>query len=294
MIKNFGQVLTAMVTPFTPSGEVNLEAAKELALALINNGSDAIVVAGTTGEGPVLSSEEKVLLFQTVKEAVGDDSLVIAGTGNYNTAESVELSKKAEVVGVDGIMLVVPYYNKPSQEGLYQHFKTVAESVKLPVLLYNVPSRTSRNMEPSTVKRLAEIENIIALKEAAGDLDQATELCRILPEDFLIYSGDDSYTLPLLSVGGHGIVSVAAHLVGNEIKEMINSFKAGNTSRAREIHLKLFPLIKALFTASNPVPVKTALQIMGYSVGEVKLPLVPLSLGEKRNLTNVLKEFNLI
>lgn len=294
MIKDFGQVLTAMVTPFTSSGEINLEAAKELALMLINNGSDAVVVAGTTGEGPVLSVDEKVQLFDAVKEAVGDKALVIAGTGNYNTADSAELSKKAETIGVDGIMLVVPYYNRPSQEGLYQHFKTIAESVEIPVLLYNVPSRTSRNLEPKTVKRLAEVENIIGIKEAAGDLDQATELCRLKPKNFLIYSGDDSYTLPLLSVGGHGIVSVAAHLVGNEIKEMVNAFKSGNVLKATEIHLKLFPLVKSLFMVSNPVPVKAALQILGYPVGGVKLPLVPLTLEEKTELTNMLKKFGLV
>ncbi len=294
MLKDFGQVLTAMVTPFKPTGEINYQVAGELALMLINNGSDALVVAGTTGEGPVLSQEEKIQLFKFIKEVVGDNALVIAGTGNYDTAVSIELSRRAKDVGVDGVMLVVPYYNKPSQEGLYQHFRTIAEAVELPILLYNVPSRTSKNLEPATVKRLSEIENIIALKEAACDLDQASELCRITGEDFLVYSGDDSYTLPILSVGGHGVVSVAAHLVGKEIKEMITAFKGGDVLKARTIHLKLFPLIKSLFMTSNPVPVKTAMQILGYQVGEVKLPLVPLIDEEKSALVNKLKDFKLI
>ena len=294
MLKDFGQVLTAMVTPFTPTGEINYQAAEELALMLIKNGSDALVVAGTTGEGPVLSEDEKIRLFSFVKEVVGDKALGLAGTGNYDTAASVKLSQRAEAVGVDGVMLVVPYYNKPSQEGLYQHFKIIAESIKLPILLYNVPSRTSKNLEPATVKRLSEIKNIIALKEAACDLDQASELCRVTSEDFLVYSGDDSYTLPILSVGGHGVVSVAAHLVGKKIKKMITDFKNGDVKKATATHLELFPLIKSLFMVSNPVPVKEALQILGYKVGEVKLPLVPLTAEEKSVLFNKLKEFRLV
>lgn len=294
MLKDFGQVLTAMVTPFDQAGKVDLEAAKKLAKMLVNTGSDALVVAGTTGEGPVLSTEEKTLLFRAVKEAVGDKVPVLAGAGNYDTADSVALSQGAEAAGVDGVMLVVPYYNRPSQEGLYQHFKTIAEEINLPVLLYNVPSRTARNMEPKTVKRLAEIENIVAIKEATGDLDQATELCRITPPEFLIYSGDDSLTLPMLSVGGHGVVSVASHLVGNRIKAMVTAFVAENSMLAQEIHLELFPLFKSLFLASNPVPVKTALQLQGYSVGEVKLPLVPLTVDEKTSLSVVLREYGLL
>lgn len=294
MLTDFGRVLTAMITPFDSAGNVDLDSAKEIAKMLANSGTDAIVVSGTTGEGPVLSVRDKINLFETVKEVVDGRALVLAGTGNYNTEESINLSKEAEAVGVDGVMLVVPYYNRPSQEGLYQHFKTIADKIDLPVLLYNVPSRTSRNMEPKTVKRLAEIENIIAIKEAAGDMDQVSELCRITPSNFLIYSGDDSMTLPMLAVGGHGIVSVASHLVGRKIKEMIEAFVAGKVEMARDIHLQLLPLFKAIFVNSNPVPIKAALELMGYSVGNVKLPLVPLTENELDYLSGVMREYSLI
>jgi 4-hydroxy-tetrahydrodipicolinate synthase len=293
MLRDFGQVLTAMVTPFDASGKVDLGAARELAQMLINSGSDGIVVAGTTGEGPVIQVEEKLRLFEAVKEAVGDNGYVLANTGNYNTAESMALSREAESVGVDGVMLVVPYYNKPSQEGLYQHFKTVAQAIKLPVLLYNVPSRTVRNMEPETVKRLAAIDNIVAIKEASGDMDQATELCNISP-DLKVYSGDDSLTLPMLAVGGHGVVSVAGHLVGKQIKEMITAFVSGDIAKARGIHQELYPLAKAMFLTTNPVPVKTAMKLLGYPVGEVKLPLVPLNEQELATLKAVLKDYGLL
>ncbi|NLL17440.1 MAG: 4-hydroxy-tetrahydrodipicolinate synthase [Clostridia bacterium] len=293
MLRDFGQVLTAMVTPFDASGKVDLGAARELAQMLINSGSDGIVVAGTTGEGPVIQVEEKLRLFEAVKEAVGDNGYVLANTGNYNTAESMALSREAESVGVDGVMLVVPYYNKPSQEGLYQHFKTVAQAIKLPVLLYNVPSRTVRNMEPETVKRLAAIDNIVAIKEASGDMDQATELCNISPV-LKVYSGDDSLTLPMLAVGGHGVVSVAGHLVGKQIKEMITAFVSGDIAKARGIHQELYPLAKAMFLTTNPVPVKTAMKLLGYPVGEVKLPLVPLNEQELATLKAVLKDYGLL
>lgn len=293
MLRDFGQVLTAMVTPFDAAGKVDLGAAKTLAQMLVNSGSDGIVVAGTTGESPVLSVEEKLQLFEAVKEAVGDNGYVLANTGNYNTAESVALSREAEAIGVDGVMLVVPYYNKPSQEGLYQHFKTVAQAINLPVLLYNVPSRTSRNMEPETVKRLAAIDNIVAIKEASGDMDQATELC-CLSSDFKVYSGDDSLTLPMLAVGGHGVVSVAGHLVGKQIKEMITAFVSGDIAKARGIHQELYPLAKAMFLTTNPVPVKTAMQLLGYPVGEVKLPLVPLNEQELAALKAVLEDYGLL
>lgn len=294
MLRDFGQVLTAMVTPFDTGGKVDFGAARELAQMLIDSGNDGLVVAGTTGEGPVIPAEEKVKLFAAVKEAVGDKGTVLANTGNYNTAESVALSKEAEAIGMDGVMLVVPYYNKPSQEGLYQHFKTIAQAIKLPVLLYNVPSRTVRNLEAATVKRLAEVENIVAIKEASGDLDQATELCSIAPGDFHIYSGDDSLTLPLLSVGGHGVVSVAGHLVGKRIKEMVVAYGEGNVDKARKIHRELYPLFKILFLTTNPVPVKTALKLIGYPVGDVKLPLVPLNSSELGRLKGVLRDYDLL
>ena len=293
-MKDFGQLLTAMVTPFDARGKVDLGAARELALMLVDSGSDGLVVAGTTGESPVIPEEEKIRLFRAVKEAVGDRATVIANTGNYNTEESIKLSREAQELGVDGVMLVVPYYNRPNQEGLYQHFKAIASSIELPVLLYNVPSRTGRNLEPETVKRLAEMENIIAVKEAAGDMDQVSQLRNVTPPDFLIYSGDDSLTLPMLALGAHGVVSVASHLVGKRIKEMIIAFKEGKVKIAQSIHAELFPLMRAMFLTTNPVPVKTALKLMGYPVGDVKLPLVPLNEAELDKLKAVLRQYNLV
>lgn len=239
-----GQVITAMITPMNKDGSVNYTAAVELAQRLGENGSDGVVLSGTTGESPTLSFEEKVKLFSAVTDALGGQMNIIAGTGSNSTEDSILLTKAAEKAGVDGIMLVAPYYNKPSQEGLYQHFKTVAEQTSLPIMVYNVPGRTSSNILPETVARLAEIENIVAIKEASGDLEQVSILKTLVPEDFLIYSGDDALTLPILAVGGAGVVSVASHLVGREIKSMISAFFAGKVGDALEIHLKLMPLFR--------------------------------------------------
>lgn len=271
---DFGRVMTAMVTPFDEKGEINFPMAEKLARYLADNGSDSIVVAGTTGESPTLTKEEKLQLFKTVKGAVGDQVKVIAGTGSYDTRESIALSQRAQECGVDGVMVVAPYYNKPSQEGLYQHFKAIADSIDLPIMLYNIPGRTSVNMLPALVCRLAQIPNIVAIKEAAGNLDQVAGLKRDLPADFIVYCGDDSLTLPMLAVGAHGVVSVASHIVGNQLQEMVNAFLQGNIGRARELHLKLFPLFKNLFITSNPVPVKAALTMKGLQVGGVRMPLV--------------------
>ncbi|MHB1420629.1 MAG: 4-hydroxy-tetrahydrodipicolinate synthase [Bacillota bacterium] len=287
-MKEFGEVITAMVTPFDVDLKVDLAVAKKLATYLVDHGSDAIVVAGTTGESPTLTAEEKLSLFAAVKEEVGNRATVIAGTGANSTATSVTLSKQAEKTGVDAIMLVGPYYNRPSQEGLYQHFRTVAESVSLPVMLYNVPSRTGRNINPDTVARLAAIENVVAIKEAAGDMDQATELRRQTPADFMIYCGDDSLTLPMMALGACGIVSVASHIAGKEIGEMVKAYGGGQTTKALELHLRLFPLFKVLFITANPVPVKKALQLCGHQVGGVRLPLVEANDGEIQQIRNVL------
>ena len=291
---NWGRILTAMVTPFTREGQLDVEGAQKLASHLVEHGSDGLVVSGTTGESPVLTKEEKLALFRAVKEAVGGKALVIAGTGSYDTAASVELSKEAEKIGVDGLMLVVPYYNRPSQEGLYQHFKTVATSVSLPVILYNIPSRTGRNMEPDTVLRLLEIKNIVALKEASGDISQATAILSRAPKGFLLYSGDDVMTLPLLAVGGHGVISVASHLVGEKMQEMIQSFLQGQVERAASLHQELFPLFKALFITTNPVPVKAALDMLGLPAGPPRLPLVEASPGEKEKIAGALKAAGLL
>lgn len=283
-----GQVLTAMITPMNKDCSVNYPAAVELAQKLGENGSDGVVLSGTTGESPTLSFEEKVKLFSTVTDALGGQMTIIAGTGSNNTQDSIALTKAAEKAGVDGIMLVTPYYNKPSQEGLYQHFKTVAEQTSLPVMLYNVPGRTGVNILPETVARLAEIDNIVAIKEASGNLEQVSVLKTMVPEDFLIYSGDDALTLPILAVGGAGVVSVASHLVGREIKSMISAFLAGRVGDALEIHLKLMPLFKAMFITTNPVPVKRALESVGVDTGPLRLPLVDLTEQEAQKIKEVL------
>jgi 4-hydroxy-tetrahydrodipicolinate synthase len=272
----FGSLITAMVTPFDHKGKVNYDKVKELAEYLLNKGSDGLVLTGSTGESPVLSEEEKVNIYKTVVNKVQGKLKIIAGTGGNSTEKTIEMSKKAEEIGVDGLMLVVPYYNKPPQEGLYQHFKSIAHSVSLPIILYNVPGRTAVNLSAETTLKLAEIENIVAIKEASGNLEQITYICRGAPEGFDVYSGDDSMTLPVLSVGGKGVVSVASHLVGLEMKEMINAYLEGNIVAAGKIHQKLMPLFKALFVTSNPIPLKAALNMLGIEVGKPRLPLVSL------------------
>lgn len=290
----FGRLLTAMVTPFNEQLEVDYDQAKKLACHLIEHGNDGIVVAGTTGESPTLSAEEKIKLFQAVKEAVGDRAKVIAGTGSYDTAESIKLTKEAEKIGVDGVMLVVPYYSKPSQEGLYQHFKAIAAQTQLPVLLYNIPGRTSINMEPETIARLAEIDNIVAVKEASGKLDQVSKIKMLAPKDFVIYSGDDSLTLPILSVGGHGIISVVGHVAGEQIKAMVNAYFDGKVAEAAQMHNNLFDLFKTMFITANPVPIKYALNLQGINVGSVRLPLVEANAQEKAAIKACLEKMALL
>ncbi|MEH7123367.1 4-hydroxy-tetrahydrodipicolinate synthase [Bacillus sp. JJ1773] len=286
---NFGQVLTAMVTPFDHNGEVDFEATKNLVNYLIENGSDGLVVAGTTGESPTLTEEEKVVLFKFVVEVAGGRVPIIAGTGSNNTRASISLTRKAEEAGVDGIMLVAPYYNKPSQEGMYQHFKAIAEATSLPIMLYNIPGRSVVNMSVETIVRLSEIQNIVAIKEASGDLDAMAQIISQTPADFTLYSGDDGLTLPVLAIGGAGIVSVAAHIIGNEMQDMINSFKNGELQKAAAAHRELLPIMKALFNAPNPTPVKAALNLQGIQVGGVRLPLVPLNNTEMTALQEVLQ-----
>jgi len=286
----FGRVLTAMATPFDASGAVNWAEAARLARHLVDNGSDGIVVAGTTGESPTLSDEEKVRLFRTVKEAVGHRAKVVAGTGTYDTRHSIHLSREAEHAGADGLLLVNPYYNRPSQDGLYAHFRAIAESTALPCMLYNIPGRTGVNCAPETIARLSEIPNIVAVKEATGNLDQASDIRRRTRDDFLIYSGDDSLTLPILAVGGTGVVSVASHLVGRDIQEMVRSYEQGEVRRALQLHLRLLPVFKVLFITTNPVPLKAALNMSGFDVGIPRLPLVEATPKEKDQIQAVLKE----
>jgi 4-hydroxy-tetrahydrodipicolinate synthase len=283
-----GQVITAMITPMEQDGKVSYEQAIRLAKRLAENGSDGVVLSGTTGESPTLSFDEKVKLFTSITDSVGGELEIIAGTGSNNTAESIALTQAAETAGVDGIMLVTPDYNRPSQEGLYQHFKTIAENCSLPIMLYNVPGRTGVNLLPETVARLAEVENIVAIKEASGDLNQVSLLRSLVPDDFLIYSGDDSLTLPILAVGGDGVVSVASHLVGRQLKDMVTAFLAGKVREAQELHLRLLPLMRVLFITTNPVPVKRALEFVGFESGPLRQPLIDLTEEQAQKIKDVL------
>ncbi len=275
---DLGNLLTAMVTPFDKDLHVDYDRAAQLAVKLVEEGNDGLVVTGTTGESPTLTDEEKLKLYRVVKDAVGD-ATVIAGTGSNNHEHTVELSQKAADTGVDGIMLVGPYYNKPSQEGFYQHFSRAAAAVDLPVIIYNVPGRTGKNITAETIIRLAEdVPNIVAVKEASGDLGQVSEICANTPDDFLVYSGDDAMTLPILAVGGRGVISVVAHLVAGEMAEMISAFHTRHTQIAWQIHHQLLPIFEAAFLPSgNPPCIKRALQICGFDCGGVRLPLVEAS-----------------
>ncbi len=285
---DFGKVATAMVTPFDHKGNIDFEKTTQLINYLISNGSDALVIAGTTGESPTLSTEEKLALFRHSVKVVDGRVPVVAGTGSNNTYASIELTKKAEEIGVDAIMIVAPYYNKPNQEGLYQHFKTIAESTELPVMLYNIPGRSVINMSVDTIVRLAELPNVVALKDASGDLDAMTAIIAQTGDDFALYSGDDGLTLPVLAIGGTGIISVASHIIGNEMQEMVKLYESGNPKEAAKIHQRIVPVMKSLFAAPSPTPVKTALQLKGLDVGSVRLPLVPLTEEERQTLVSTL------
>jgi 4-hydroxy-tetrahydrodipicolinate synthase len=280
----FGRVSTAMVTPFDSKGHIDFAKTTLLINHLIENGSDSLVIAGTTGESPTLSKEEKIALFQHVVKVVDKRVPVIAGTGSNNTYATIELTKKAEEIGVDAVMIVAPYYNKPNQEGLYQHFKSAAEATTLPVMVYNIPGRSVVNILPETIIRLSKIDNIVAVKEASGNLNAMTAIIAGTDDDFLLYSGDDGLTIPVLSIGGVGIVSVASHVIGNEMQEMVSAFVNGDIQEAAKKHQQLLPLMEGLFKAPSPAPVKTALQIKGLDVGSVRLPLVPLNEQERAQI----------
>ncbi|MDH7497198.1 MAG: 4-hydroxy-tetrahydrodipicolinate synthase [Syntrophomonadaceae bacterium] len=282
------RLMTAMVTPFDRDMKVDHARARELAAHLVSTGSEGIVVCGTTGESPVLSPAEKVALFATVKEAVGGSAQVWAGTGSYATAETVELTREATAVGVDGVMAVVPYYNKPSQQGLYEHYRAVAAATPLPVMMYNIPGRTGVNMLPETVQALAAIDNIVALKEACGVMDQVSQLRVLLPAEFAIYSGDDSLTLPMMAIGARGVVSIASHIAGPRIRSMIEAFVRGDTAEAEALHRGLFPLFRGLFITTNPIPLKAALAMLGMDVGGLRLPLTEATAAEKERIRAML------
>ncbi|AFY48839.1 dihydrodipicolinate synthase [Nostoc sp. PCC 7524] len=292
---DFGRVLTAMITPFKADGGVDYALAAELAAHLADNGTDTLVVCGTTGESPTLSWDEEYQLFVEVLQAVAGKAKVIAGCGSNSTKEAIAATQKAVKIGVHGTLQVVPYYNKPPQAGLYRHFQAIAESCpELPLLLYNVPGRTGQNLSPETVVQLAAIDNIVGIKEASGNIDQASEIRRLTPKEFQIYSGDDSLTLPLLAIGAKGVVSVASHLVGNQLQQMIQAFESGQVAVASEIHLQLFPLFKALFVTTNPIPVKQALKLQGWEVGSTRPPLCEADPEVSQKLAAVMKNLDLI
>jgi len=296
-MSDWGQVITAMVTPFDAEGRIDEAGVARLVDHLFENGSDGLVVCGTTGEAPTLSHDEKVRMFRLVKEAAHGRGPIIAGSGDNETAFSIDLSREAEKVGVDALLLVAPYYNRPSQEGMYQHFKAIADAVSLPIMLYNVPPRTSVNLEAATVLRLArDVKNIVAVKEASGNLVQMSEIVAGAPEGFKVYSGDDAMTLPLLAVGGAGVVSVTAHLVGRDMKAMHTAFFAGDYRGAACLHAKMLPIVKACFqpTTPSPVPVKAALNMLGIPAGGLRLPLVAVNEREREIVRKALEEYGLL
>ncbi len=290
----FGRILTAMVTPFNKDGNVDYDLAVKLANYLINNGSDGIVLCGTTGESPTLTWQEQHELFLAVKNSVNKKAKILVGTGSNSTSEAIDATKKASKSGADGALVVVPYYNKPPQEGLYKHFSVVAQaSPDIPLMLYNIPGRTGCNLLPSTVKKLMKCSNIVSIKAASGRIEEVTELRALCGSEFAIYSGDDSLLLPMLSVGAVGVVSVASHIVGLHLREMILSFHNGNVSKALEIHEKLQDLFSALFETTNPIPIKAALVLLGWEVGSPRLPLTKLNNEKTQNLSRIIKNLSL-
>lgn len=294
-MNHFGRVLTAMITPFQADGSVNYAVAEALAVHLVQQGTDALVICGTTGESPTLSWSEEYELFRVIQQAVAGKAKILAGTGSNSTEEAISATQKADRLELDGTLQVVPYYNKPPQAGLYQHFRSIAAaSPDLPMMLYNIPGRTGQNLLPETIVRLSEIPNIVAIKEASGSLDQVSEIRRLTPPTFSIYSGDDSLTLPMLAVGAQGVVSVASHLVGSPLQQMIQAFEQGQIQVATKIHLQLFPLFKALFVTTNPIPVKAALRLQGWQVGSTRLPLVDDSSSLNDKLRAVMVQLDLL
>lgn len=292
----FGRLLTAMVTPFNADGSVNYEKAADLAEWLINNGSDGLVVAGSTGEAATMSAEEKLELFRIVVNRINKRVPVIAGTGSNNTADSVKMTKMAEAMGVDGALIVGPYYNKPTQEGFYQHFAAVAQSTGLPIIVYNVPGRTASNISPAIVARLAaDFGNIVAIKEAAGNVAQVAELYSVLPEEFTIYSGDDGLILPFMSVGATGLISVLSNIGGGILQDVMQAYEDGRVREAAKLNARMVPLANAMFIETNPIPVKAAVTLVtGIDSGQPRLPLTPMEPANKAKMVAVLQEYGLV
>ncbi|MDD5600375.1 MAG: 4-hydroxy-tetrahydrodipicolinate synthase [Candidatus Humimicrobiaceae bacterium] len=291
---DMGEVITAMVTPFDKNYNVDFESCGKLMDYLINEGTDGILLSGSTGECSTLSDEEKLELFRFAKNNFGDRVKIIAGTGSNDTKHSIELSKEAERIGVDCLLIVAPYYNKPSQQGIYRHFEAIAAEVNIPIILYNVPSRTVSNISSKTCVELSKIDNICGVKEASGDMRQISEIIRDSENDFVVYSGNDGDTLPVLSLGGYGIISVASHIICREIKQMISSFKKGDYTRAAKIHLEMLDIFNGIFIAPNPVPIKEALNMAGISVGPCRLPLCSMEEKELETFREILKKHKII
>lgn len=291
---DMGEVITAVVTPFDRNYNIDFESFSRLIEYLINEGTDGIVIAGSTGECSTLSDEEKLELFRFAKKNFGDRIKIIAGTGSNDTKHSIELSKEAEKIGVDCLLLVTPYYNKPSQRGIYRHFESIANEVNIPVILYNVPSRTVSNISSKTCVELSKIDNICGIKEASGDMRQISEIIRDSENDFVVYSGNDGDTLPVLSLGGYGVISVASHIICREIKQMLSSFKKGDYTRAAKIHLEMLDIFHGIFIAPNPVPIKEALNLKGIDVGPCRLPLCGMEEKELETFREILKRHKII
>jgi len=292
-MKKFGRLLTAMVTPFDAKGKVDYAQAKKLALALLASGSDGLVVSGTTGESPTLTAAEKLRLFEEIKSVVPGKVTIIAGTGNYNTQESIELTREAGKTGVDGCLLTVPYYNKPNQQGLYEHFKAIAKSTKLPCIVYNVPSRTITNMAADTTIKLSKIDNIVGVKEASADLSQIARIIDGVDKGFMVYSGNDADTFPILGLGGYGVIGVITHLVGKQYKKMMDNFTAGKIEEAAALHRNFIPLVNTMFMIGSPMPIKYALNYIGFRVGKPRLPLVEPDEKVKAVIEQTLKNYKI-
>lgn len=292
----FGRLLTAMVTPFNADGSINYEAGADFAEWLLANGSDGLVVEGSTGEAATMDMDEKIKFMQTIVARVNGRAKIVAGAGTNCTASTIDLVKKMEACGLDGVLVVGPYYNKPTQEGYYQHFAAVAKATKLPIIVYNVPGRTGGNIAPETVARLAaDFSNIVAIKEAAGNVAQTAELYRVLPEDFSIYSGDDGLILPFLSVGACGLISVLANVNGNILQQLMQAYSEGRVKDAADLNKVMVPLAKAMFIESNPIPIKAAVtKVTGIEAGAPRLPLTPISAAAEAKLDAALKAAGMI
>ena len=290
---NAGEIITAMITPFNEDLSIDYSSLEKLIEHLIKTGTDAVLAAGTTGETPTLSHEEETEMFAFIKKVVNDRVKIIMGAGSNSTETAVKSSVTAQRAGADAILSVVPYYNKPSQKGMYEHFSAIAKAVDIPVILYNIPGRTGVNMQPSTIAKLAhEFKNIVAVKQSNSDLDLISDIKSLCPEDFAVYSGDDSLTLPMLALGANGVISVASHIAGSEMREMISAFKSGNNEKALKLHLHLYPLFRKLFMAPNPVPVKAALANFGIIKEYVRKPLVTLDNEEKSELMAIVNKYS--